>query len=127
MMAASGVKSNMPTLGMMRRRGASIGSVILSRIMVSVFGLVTNQDRITRMKMAKVRTSHRSRIKLNKKVTATYLPSSLALLYAAVTAFLTSLLNSPFSNWSRASAVVPPGEVTILLSSAGGLPDFWIR
>ena len=70
MMAISGVKSNMPALGMMRRNGARIGSVILSSIMVSVFGLVTNQDRITRMKMAKVRTSHRSRIKLKKNSTA---------------------------------------------------------
>ena len=79
-MATSGVKSNMPILGMMRRRGASIGSVILSRIMDSVFGLVRNQDRITLIKIAKVSTSHRSRIKLNKKAIATYLPSSLALL-----------------------------------------------
>ena len=79
-MATSGVKSNTPTLGMIRRRGARIGSVILSRIMDSVFGLVRNQDRITLIKIAKVSTSHRSRIKLNKKATATYLPSSLALL-----------------------------------------------
>lgn len=80
MIATSGVKSNMPALGMMRRRGARIGSVILSRIMISVFGLVTNQDRITLIKIAKVSTSHRSRIKLNKIVTVSYLPSSLALL-----------------------------------------------
>ena len=79
-MATSGVKSNMPALGMMRRRGARIGSVILSSIMVSIFGLVTNQDRTTRMKMAKVRTSQRSRIKLNKIATVSYLPNSLALL-----------------------------------------------
>ncbi len=79
-MATSGVKSNMPALGMMRRRGARIGSVILSRMMVSVFGLVRNHDRITLMKMVKVSTSHRSRIKSNKIATVPYLPSSLALL-----------------------------------------------
>ena len=73
-MATSGVKSNMPALGMMRRRGARIGSVILSRMMVSVFGLVTNQDRITLMKMAKVSTSHRSRIKLRKTSTTPTCP-----------------------------------------------------
>ena len=70
-MATSGVKSNTPTLGMIRRRGARIGSVILSRIIDKVFGLVRNQDRITLIKMTKVSTSHRSRIKLNKKVTTT--------------------------------------------------------
>jgi len=79
-MVTSGVKSNMPALGMMRRRGDKIGSVILSRIVVSVFGLVTNQDMIALIKMAKVSTSHRKRIKLNRTATAAYLPSSLALL-----------------------------------------------
>ena len=79
-MATSGVKSNMPALGMMRRRGARIGSVILSRMIVSVFGLVTNQDRITLIKIAKVSTSHRNRIKLNRIANVPYLPSSLALL-----------------------------------------------
>ena len=72
MMATSGVKSNMPVLGMMRRSGARIGSVILSRITVSVFGLGENQDRTTRMKIIIVRTSHRSLIKLNKNVIAIY-------------------------------------------------------
>ena len=62
MMATSGVKSNMPTLGMMRRRGARIGSVILSRIMVSVFGLGENQERITLKKVTNVSISHRRRI-----------------------------------------------------------------
>ena len=70
MMATSGVKSNMPALGIMRRSGASIGSVILYRIMVSVFGLGENQERIALKKMAKVSTSHRMRIRLNKIVTA---------------------------------------------------------
>ena len=70
-MATSGVKSNMPALGMMRRRGDRIGSVILSRIMVSVFGLGENQDRIALRKMARVSTSHRRRIKLSKNVIAT--------------------------------------------------------
>ena len=70
MMAAIGVKSNMPVLGMMRRSGARIGSVILYRIMVSVFGLGENQERIALKKMAKVSTSHRMRIRLNKIVTA---------------------------------------------------------
>lgn len=79
-MATIGVKSNMPILGMMRRRGARIGSVIFSRRIDRVFGLVRNQDRIILRKIAMVSTSHRSRIKLNKKVTATYLPNSLALL-----------------------------------------------
>jgi hypothetical protein len=79
-MAINGLKSNMPALGMMRRRGARIGSVILSKIIVSVFGLVTNQERMTLIKMARVSTSHKSVIKLNRKVTASYLPNSLAFL-----------------------------------------------
>ena len=72
MMATSEVKSNMPVLGIMRRSGARTGSVILSRITVSVFGLGENQDRIARMKIIIVRTSHRSLIKLNKNVIAIY-------------------------------------------------------
>ena len=79
-MATSGLKSNMPTLGIMRRRGARIGSVILSRIMDSAFGLVRNQDTITLIKIAKESTSHRSLIESNKKVNIAYFPSSLALL-----------------------------------------------
>ena len=51
-MAASGVKSNMPVLGMMRRRGARIGSVILSSNIVTVFGLGENQDIIALMRIA---------------------------------------------------------------------------
>ena len=70
-MAISGVKSNMPTLWMMRRSGANSGSVILSKIMDRVFGLVRSQDRMILMKIAKVSISHRSRINLNKKIAAT--------------------------------------------------------
>ena len=69
MIATSGVKSNTPVLGMMRRRGDRIGSVILSRIVVSVFGLGENQDRIALRKITMVSTSQRRRIKLNKNVT----------------------------------------------------------
>jgi len=69
MMATSGVKSNMPSLGIIRRRGARSGSVILSSMMDSVFGLVRNQDRITLIKMAKVSTRHRILRKSNKKST----------------------------------------------------------
>ena len=72
MMATSGVKSNMPVLGIMRRSGARIGSVILSRMTVSVFGLGENQDSITRMKIIIVKTSHRSLIELNKNVIVIY-------------------------------------------------------
>ena len=71
-MATSGVKSNMPALGMMRRSGARVGSVILSRIMVSVFGLGVNQDRITLIKMASVSNSHRILIR-SKKIATTFL------------------------------------------------------
>ena len=66
MMAASGVKSNMPVLGMMRRSGARSGSVILSRIMVSMFGLGENQVRTTLRKIAVVSAWHRRLIKLRK-------------------------------------------------------------
>jgi len=70
MMAASGVKSNMPVLGMMRRSGARTGSVILSRIMVSIFGLGENQERIALRKIARVSTWHRKLIKLSKNAIA---------------------------------------------------------
>ena len=77
-MAIIGVKSNIPARGMMRRRGARIGEVILSRIRIKVFGSVKNQDRMTLIKIAKVSNSHRILIKLKKNSTAAYLPSSLA-------------------------------------------------
>ena len=79
MIATSGVKSNMPALGMMRRRGARMGSVIFSRITVSAFGLGENQDRITLIKIANVSTSHKSLRKLKRYSTA-YSPNLLALL-----------------------------------------------
>lgn len=69
-MATSGVKSNMPTLGIMRRRGARSGSVTRNRIAASMFvGLGENQDRIARNIMAKVSTRHRILRKSNKKST----------------------------------------------------------
>lgn len=69
-MATSGVKSNMPTLGIMRRRGARSGSVTLFRITASMFvGLGENQDRIARSIIAMVSTSHRSLRKSNKNAT----------------------------------------------------------
>ena len=40
MIATSGVKSKVPAMGMMRRRGARIGSVIFSKIMDNIFGFV---------------------------------------------------------------------------------------
>jgi hypothetical protein len=73
MIAASGVRSNMPALGMIRRRGARIGSVILSRITVSAFGLGENQDRITLIKIANVSTSHKKLIKLRNQSMPTHL------------------------------------------------------
>ena len=39
------------------------------------------------------------------------------------TIYLSHYLNCPFSNCSSARAVVPPGEVTFLLSWAGSWPD----
>ncbi len=74
-MAAIGVKSNMPILGIIRRRGDRIGSVIRYRMIVSLFvGLGENQDRIARNTIAQVSTSHTTLIKLNRKVTV---PNSL--------------------------------------------------
>jgi len=70
MMATSGVKSNMPTLGIMRRRGARNGSVSWYRIIASLFvGLGENQDRITRATITRVNTSHSNLIKSNKNAT----------------------------------------------------------
>jgi len=62
----------MPTLGIMRRRGLSSGSVTWKRIIASLFvGLGENQDKIARRIIAKVSTSHRNWIKLNKNATTT--------------------------------------------------------
>jgi len=51
-------------------------------------------------------------------------PRELLRSYAARIAFDRTVLRLPFSNWYRAAALVPPGEVTMLRSSAGCLPDF---
>jgi len=57
MMATSGVKSNIPALGMIRRRGARIGSVIVCRIIASLFvGLGENQEIIILKIIAQMRT-----------------------------------------------------------------------
>ena len=48
-------------------------------------------------------------------------PNSTALLYAAITALSIALLKPSSSNTKIASAVVPPGEVTIALKSEGCL------
>ena len=55
-MAMSGEKSNIPVPGIMRRIGARIGSVTLSRSNVNVFGLCENQDNIALRKTAMVST-----------------------------------------------------------------------
>ena len=57
----NGVKSNTPTLGMIRRRGARIGSVTLYRILNSMLvGFGENQDMTTLARIVRVSTSHRS-------------------------------------------------------------------
>ena len=79
-MATSGVKSSRPALGIIRRKGARMGSVTWCRISTSLLvGAGENQDRIARNIMAIVRTSHRSSIKRNKKVIMAYPPSLWAL------------------------------------------------
>jgi len=70
MRATIGVKSNIPTLGMIRRRGARIGSVNRYKITASIFvGLGENQDMITLKRMAMKSTSQRILIKRSKNVT----------------------------------------------------------
>ncbi len=57
MMAIIGVKSSMPNLGKMRRRGARSGSVTRNKMIVSVFaGPGENQDRIALRTIAMVST-----------------------------------------------------------------------
>jgi len=64
MIATNGVKSNMPALGIMRRRGARSGSVTLYRIIASLLvGLGENQDMIARAIISKVNTSQNTLIK----------------------------------------------------------------
>ena len=51
--ATIGVMSNLPTLGMIRRRGDKTGSEIsLRRIIPQLEGLIGNQDSMARVKMA---------------------------------------------------------------------------
>ncbi len=70
-MATNGLKSSIPTLGMMRRRGARIGSVILHRIIANLFvGLGENQETITLKIITTVSTSHRILIRLRKNTNA---------------------------------------------------------
>ena len=70
-MAISGEKSIMPARGMIRRRGARTGSVMRYRMTDSMFvGRGENQDKITRIMMAMVSSSHRIRIRLKKNVIA---------------------------------------------------------
>ena len=69
----------MPAMGMIRRRGDRIGSVIFTRITVSTFGLGENQDMIALRIMAIVSNSHKILIKAKRNAT-TYSPNSLALL-----------------------------------------------
>ena len=72
----NGVKSNIPTLGMIRRRGASIGSVTLYRILNSkLVGFGENQERITLARIARVSTSHRSSRKSIRYVTVAHHPA----------------------------------------------------
>lgn len=57
MMATSGVKSNMPVLGIIRRRGAKTSSVTRYRITAGLLvGLGENQDMIARAIISKVNT-----------------------------------------------------------------------
>ena len=70
-MATSGVKSIIPVRGMIRRRGARTGSVMRYSMTDSMFvGRGENQDKITRIMMAMVSSSHRIRIRLKKNVIA---------------------------------------------------------
>ena len=70
----------MPAMGMIRRRGARIGSVIRLRIIASVFvGRGENQDMIALRIIATVSASHKTLMKL-KRYSTTYSPNSLALL-----------------------------------------------
>ena len=71
-MAMSGVKSNIPVLGIMRRSGARIGSVTLSRSNVNVFGLGENHDRIALRKIAMVSNWQTKLINPNRNVTCLF-------------------------------------------------------
>ena len=70
-MATSGVKSIMPARGIIRRRGARTGSVMRYSMTDSMFvGRGENQDKIARITMAMVSSSHRIRIRLKNIVIA---------------------------------------------------------
>ena len=69
-MATSGEKSSTPNVGIMRRSGDRIGSVIRNKMAVSIFVVPgENQERIARRTMATVSTSQRTLIKLKKNPT----------------------------------------------------------
>jgi len=70
-MATIGEKSIMPARGIIRRRGARTGSVMRYSMTDNMFvGRGENQDKITRIMMAMVSSSHRIRIRLKKNVIA---------------------------------------------------------
>ena len=80
-MAARGVKSNVPALGIIRRNGLRNGSVICNRIIAKRWvGLGENQNRITLKIIARVSTSHRYLIQTKTNSTTAYPPNLLALL-----------------------------------------------
>ena len=81
MMAASGVKSNGPAMGIMRRRGARSGSVIRNRITANIFvELGENQDIMARAIIATVSTVTRIWMKSSRNDIPAYSPNFLALL-----------------------------------------------
>jgi len=70
-MATSGVKSNLPTRGIIRRRGARIGSVSRWRILTSIFvGRGEYQDTITLSRIIIVSISHTYLMIVRKVTTA---------------------------------------------------------
>ena len=77
MKAASGVRSILPTLGIMRRKGARIGSVNLCIMITSILvGSGENQDKMTLKRAARMSNSHRRLRKLNKIDMANHYPVS---------------------------------------------------
>jgi len=77
MKAASGARSILPTLGIIRRKGARIGSVTLYIIITSMLvELGENQDKTTLIRTARMSNSHRKLRKLNKSDIANHYPVS---------------------------------------------------
>jgi len=81
MIAASGDRSSPPAVGIMRRSGASTGSVRRKRISVKMLAVIgATQDRMTRTKMAMVRNWVSRRMALSrisrKSTLAPQLPGS---------------------------------------------------